>query len=268
MDKKRSLWEYVFLYFQYMKLVIQSRMQYKIDTLMLSFAVLVRESVTVITLYLMLQKFSSVKGWDIHQLLFMYSFVFLTYSLSVLIFTGIRDFESLVHRGEFDMYLTKPLGTMFQVISAKSDIMASLGHGALGIILFVYSASAIHLKLSFYHGLVLLLTILGGILIHAALLIIPSTFTFWTVRSREVKMLMFNQMRGFIVYPIPIYPKVLQVILTFVFPFAFVSYFPAQIFIGEVSVWGYLTPVVGVGFFLLSLAFWNFGVRRYSSSGN
>jgi ABC-2 type transport system permease protein len=90
--KKHTLVEYIILYFRFLKMIAVSRMQFKVDTFLLSLAVLIRESTTVATLYFILLKFSQINGWDISQLLFLYSFVFITYSLCIVIFTGVRDF--------------------------------------------------------------------------------------------------------------------------------------------------------------------------------
>ena len=248
---------------------MKSRMQYKVDTLLTSAAVLVRECVTVVTLYLMLQKFSMINGWNLGQLLFMYSFLFLTYSLCILVFTGIRDFEGTVHRGEFDAYLTKPLNPLFQVISRKADVMATFGHGGLGLIMFMFSYHEAGIPLTGANVLVCVLVLIGGTFIQGALLLIPASLTFWIEKSSEVQNLIFYQMRGFIAYPISIYPKVLQLLLTYVIPLAFVSYYPAQYFFNSnLRGFAYLSPVVGLVIFGLSLMLWKLGVTRYKSTGH
>lgn len=253
-------------------MILASRMQYKLDTFLLSLAVLMRESVTVVTLYLILLKFSLIQGWDLGQLFFLYSFVFLTYSICILIFTGIRDFEGTVNQGEFDSYLTKPLNPLFQVLARKSDIMATLGHGTLGIILFLYASYRVGLDFNFHNIIIVLLLLSGGILIQGALLLIPAALTFWTTKSTEIQNLVFYQMRGFIAYPITIYPKVIQYLLTFVIPLAFVNYYPTQYFFDSEDSglrWlSYISPCVGIVIFLLALLLWKTSLLRYKSTGN
>jgi ABC-2 type transport system permease protein len=268
--KKHTFIEYIILYCRFLRMIALSRMQYKLDTFLLSLAVLVRESVTVVTLYLILLRFSQIKGWDIGQLLFLYSFVFLTYSLCVLIFTGVRDFEHTVHQGEFDGYLTKPIHPLFQVIARKSDIMATFGHGGLGLIMFIYSYQRMGIPFTLYNLLILLGVIMGGILIQGALLLIPAALTFWTTKSSEIQNLMFYQMRSFIAYPLSIYPKFIQYLLTYVIPLAFVNYYPAQYFFESKGAGHtiYLTPLIGIAIFAAAVILWMYGVRHYKSSGH
>ncbi|WP_054943542.1 ABC transporter permease [Paenibacillus ihuae] len=268
--QKHSLSGYFVLYFRFLKMTMMSRMQYKLDTFLLSLAVLIRECVTIISLYLILQKFSEIGGWDIGELLFLYSFVFLTYSICILVFTGVRDFEGIVHQGEFDGYLTKPVAPFFQVIARKSDVMATLGHGTLGLLLFFYSYSRLQLSLSLENVLAIVLVLIGGTLIQGALLLFSAVMTFWTTKSGQIQELLFYQMRGFIAYPLSIYPKLIKWILTFCIPLAFVNYYPSRFFIAERHhwIWIFLTLFVGIAVFIGSLLFWKTGLKHYESTGN
>ncbi|WP_168123840.1 ABC-2 family transporter protein [Paenibacillus sp. HB172176] len=266
---KHTFSEYLVLYLRFIAMTMKARMSYKLNTFLLSAAVLCRECVTVITLYLMLQKFSTINGWDISQLLFMYSFVFLSYSLCIVMFTGVREFETTVQQGEFDTYLTKPMNAFFQVISRKSDIMAAMAHGGLGLAMFIYAYSNAHIPVTLSSTFAIIAVIAGGILIQGALLLIPAAMTFWITKSREMQSLIFYQMRGFIAYPITIYPKVIQLLLTFVIPLAFVNYYPATyLFEDSKSPLLYLTPAVGLILFSLSLLLWRIGVTKYKSTGH
>ncbi len=56
--------------------------------------------------------------------------------------------------------------------------------------------------------------------------------------------------------------------------FAFVNYFPAQYLLRKPDMalypvlFLYLTPLLGVGLYLLAYAFWRYSIRYYKSSGN
>jgi ABC-2 type transport system permease protein len=73
-------------------------------------------------------------------------------------------------------------------------------------------------------------------------------------------------------YPTHIYGPVLAFILTFVFPYVFVAYYPAHHFFkipvqGFPGFFAYLTPVVAALTLAGAVAFWSFNLRRYQSSG-
>jgi ABC-2 type transport system permease protein len=71
-------------------------------------------------------------------------------------------------------------------------------------------------------------------------------------------------------YPVPIFGRWLGFLLSWVVPFAFVTFYPATHFLerGEFRVLCYLTPVVAVGFAFLGTAVWAVGVRGYRSTGS
>lgn len=71
------------LFIKYFQLTLKVTLQYKFDRTMIAAAVLIREMAGVIILILMLNRFVTIKGWDINQILFLYSFLFLSYSLFV-----------------------------------------------------------------------------------------------------------------------------------------------------------------------------------------
>ena len=81
-------------------------------------------------------------------------------------------------------------------------------------------------------------------------------------------------MRKFAGYPISIFHKAIQVFMIYIVPFAFVNYFPAQYLLRKEdmvlypNVFMYLTPIVGVGTYLLAYLFWRYSLRHYKSTGN
>ena len=71
-----------------------------------------------------------------------------------------------------------------------------------------------------------------------------------------------------------IFHKAIQFLMTFVVPFAFVNYFPAQYLLRKddmasyPAIFMYITPLVGLLMYLLAYAFWRFSIKYYKSSGN
>ena len=97
----------------YTKLTIKSWFQYKVDACIRSFAVFLRESTNIIVIFLTLMTFDNINGWNGNELLFMFSLVFLTYGIMIILFTGVRDFEIMISRGELDRFFLRPRGILF-----------------------------------------------------------------------------------------------------------------------------------------------------------
>lgn len=81
-------------------------------------------------------------------------------------------------------------------------------------------------------------------------------------------------MHKFAEYPISIFSKVIQTAIIYIVAFAFVNYFPAQFLLRKEDmaqypeIFMYITPIVGMGLYLLTYGFWRYSIKYYKSSGN
>jgi ABC-2 type transport system permease protein len=75
-------------------------------------------------------------------------------------------------------------------------------------------------------------------------------------------------------YPISVYKRWFRNTLIFVIPLAFVNYFPALYLLGKTDPTGlpyimrFLFPLASTAAMILSVKFWNYGVRHYKSTGS
>jgi ABC-2 type transport system permease protein len=212
-------------------MLTKTRMQYKLDAFLCCIAVFVRESAGIVGVFLVLQTFNNIGGWNMQELFFLFSIIFLTYSFLVFLFSGIRDFSNIVNNGEFDKYLLRPRSVLLQIISANSDYFAAIGHGTLGLVLFIISANSIGTDWSFANILYLIITIIGGVLIQASIWLLFSCSSFFLIKTDSLKDFLYWNTRKFAGYPLSVFPGFIQKLLMFVIPFAFVNYFPAQYFL-------------------------------------
>ncbi|MDC7218754.1 MAG: ABC-2 family transporter protein [Spirochaetales bacterium] len=262
------------LFGHYSKHIMKAWFQYKVDACLRSLAVFLRESAGIIVIYMMLLKFDSINGWTRDELLFLFSFIFLTYGIFILFFTGFRDFPKLVNKGTFDRFMLRPRGLVFQVIASNADWFAAIGHGGLGICLFIFSASRLTIEWSLGLGIYCFFTILGGVLIQGAIFLFLASLSFSLIETGNLKSLLFWNTRKFAGYPISIFHSSIQFLLTFVVPFAFVNYFPAQFLLRKPDLaefplfFIYIAPLVGPILYILSYAYWRFSLRFYKSTGS
>lgn len=258
----------------YLKTTAKAWFQYRVDAFMKSLAVFLREATGIIVIYFTLLKFDRINGWNTYEMMFLYSFLFLTYGIMIIFFTGLRDFGETVRKGDFDRFILRPRGLLFQIIFVNADWFAALGHGSLGIVLFVITAGKIGVVWRVKTIIYFMLVIFGGVLIQGAIFLFMATLSFYLIETNSLKELVYYNTKKFAGYPISIYHKAVQFLLIYIIPFAFVNYFPAQYILGKSdmaiypNVFLYLTPVVGVIMYLLAYLFWRYSIRFYKSSGN
>lgn len=259
---------------QSLKMSILTRMQYRIDSIVATLAVFVRESTNIIVIYLALLKFDKINGWNVNEMLFLFSILFLTYAFVVSLFADLRDFSCMIREGRFDRLLVRPRGLLFQLILNNADLMASAGHGTLGVLLFLISANRVGITWDFSTILYYIGAIIGGVLIQGGMFILFSALSFYFVETNSIREIFYWNMRKFAGYPISIYNKLIQGLMIYVVPFAFVNYFPAQYLLRKEDmanyneVYMYIAPAVGVVIYLAAYGFWRISVKRYKSTGN
>lgn len=262
------------LFCTYSKLLIKSWFQYRVDAVLRSLAVFLREATNVIVIYITLQSFDDINGWNINEMIFLFSLLFLTYAILIIFFTGFRDFEDLIYRGQFDRFLLRPRGLIFQVIASNADYFAAIGHGLLGIALFLLSAKSVGIVWNVINISYYILAVIGGVLIQGSIFLLFSCTSFWFIKSGSLKNFLYYNTRKFAGYPISIFSKFIQNIMIFVVPFAFVNYFPAQFLLRKDDLklfWEgciYITPLVGVVMMLIAYYAWKLSLKHYSSTGN
>lgn len=259
---------------QSLKMSIRGRLQYRVDSLVATLAVFVRESTNIVVIYLTLLKFDSINNWNINEMLFLFSILFLTYAIVVALFADLRDFSCMIREGRFDRLLVRPRGLLFQLILNNADVLAVAGHGTLGVLLFVISAGKVGIHWEVMTILYYIGAIIGGVLIQGGIFIIFSALSFYFVETGSIREIFYWNMRKFAGYPISIYNKLIQTIMIYIVPFAFVNYFPAQYLLRKEDMalyneaYMYMAPVVGVVIYLIAYVFWRISLKRYTSTGN
>ncbi len=224
--------------------------------------------------FLTVGKFGTLGGWNQYEVMLLYSMSILTYTLACAFFRGpFNDVPEKIRNGNFDQTLTKPMNPLaYEIISAFSAYYSV--HVLLGIVMLVFSFCMLNVHFTLIKLLMLILTLIGGTLIQGGILILFSSASFFLIGDNPLVYGIFVTLRMLIENPISIFPHFIQIFLTVIIPFAFVSFYPAQYFLGKNDfflfhpVLQYLTPFVGIVTVGLAGLVWLKGVSRYESSGN
>jgi ABC-2 type transport system permease protein len=121
---------------------------------------------------------------------------------------------------------------------------------------------------------VLVLALASGVAIYFSIFVAGAAYSFWTVQGTEVVNVFTNGGQFVTSYPLDAYAGWLRRTLTFVFPLAFVGYYPALYVLDRPAPLGLpdwtrlLSPLIAALFVLLAARAWSAGVRRYVSTGS
>lgn len=231
-------------------------------------------SMMYVGIWILLERFQMIQGWTFFEVMFIFNLNMFSYALSSFVFRSpITGLEQMVRRGEFDIVLIRPMNNLLYLLFGRPN-HSYFGHILLAIAVFVLCFMNLDIEWSAFKVLFFILATVGAVLIQSAMYLFVGALNFWVVRTQSVFNTLTWTFRNFVEYPINIYGKVLQVVLTFVIPFAFLNFYPAHYILNKTGdilfhpILQYGTPFVGVTMFFFAYRFWKMGVNRYESTGS
>lgn len=250
----------------------RSQMQYRFNFVASMISMVLTYGGQFVSLFWLTQRFQSIDGWRLEEIVVLYALAILAWGFAVSFFFSLHGFEDQIRQGTFDRALLRPINPLLTVLGSQSPI-AGMGQFIFSIAAFLFAVRAADIRLTLPKLIYLLLTAVGGGLILGATIICVATIAFWTTRTYVFYWSLVFPARQLINYPVSIYHRALQIILTLVVPFAFINYFPAHVLLDRTSqlsfpLMAWATPAVGALAITAAYGFWSLGTRAYSSTGN
>ncbi|MBC5825639.1 MAG: ABC-2 family transporter protein [Candidatus Eremiobacteraeota bacterium] len=261
-------------YREFWRLNFLTLMEYKVNFFIWLAFTIVYHGVALGAIWIMMSRFPSMNGWHWQQVFFLYALYMLGHTLNNTFFFTIGEVPDLVREGRFDRLLVRPLDPLFQVLSQPGQIWPD--ELVIALIVFILAQGAVHLQWSSSTVVLLVLATLGGAYIDFAIQLIIATLSFWVVRLDALRWVVMSLENDFTRYPLSIYNRAVRIMLAYVFPFAFMNYFPATVLLHKSAEVGYtfnpqlgwLTPVVGAVWFAAAYSFWRLGLNKYQGTGS
>lgn len=265
--------EFFSTYWLYIKTFFKARVEYRTSFFLGLLSNFYCYFVTYISFWVLTQGTGNIANWDFSDLSILYGLSLITYAISgTLLWYTVFHLEEMIVSGQLDIMLIRPTGLIRQMIFQR------FGDTFLGqiIVTIIFLVGAFFIKgqeVTIQKIIFLLLAVIGGVLLQMGSMILFGSFTFWTMRSKELIDIVYYGLRDMTKYPLLIYPKAIQYLLTFIVPWAFINYYPAVIITNKVTnqmelVLGCLSPIIGVVWFSISIIVFKCGLKRYTSAGS
>jgi ABC-2 type transport system permease protein len=249
---------------QYLKRLVNYRVDFIIGVLSFMFVQL--SGVLLITL--VFNQITDLNGYSFEQMIFFYGFFQLPRGIDHLFTDNIWLIPMKIRKADMDRYLLRPISPLFQIVAERFQHEA-FGEIITGILLITITYPALGIELSLFRFLVLILLIFLGAGIYTSVKLLTASTAFWTMNSLQLMVTIYN-ISDFAKYPISIFPSYIQILITYVIPFAFVSFFPASFLLNQIDATQVLLGS-GLAFILIAWmasSLWRFGIQNYQSSGS
>jgi ABC-2 type transport system permease protein len=263
---------YLALYSRLISSRIRSQMAYRVSFTAELVGTLLITALDFAMVAILLIRFRSIGGWTLAEVAFLYGTSAVSFSLAEMLSGGFEDFEAWVVRGEFDQLLLRPLPITFQMLTARFPTRR-VGRLAQGVVALAFALVLLQPAWDPVRVVFFGVMLVAGMLLFMAIFVTGATTSFWAPQAHEAINIFTYGGQFMSTYPMHIYQEWLISLFTFVIPMAFINYYPSLYLLGKPDPLGlppfmpFLSPLVALVAFRLSLALWRVGVRHYQGTG-
>ncbi|MFD1956890.1 ABC transporter permease [Paenibacillus thailandensis] len=259
------------LFFKLITLLTKEKMIYRADFILAAFAQIISYAGDYLVIWLFIRKFNAIAGWTWPEIALLYSIGLFTYALGASFsFVQMRGLEEQVKSGTFDSLLIKPVNPYLYLV-CRGFNLGYLAHIVISCTVLLWAVSSLDLEWTWARVFYLIAAIIGGAMIQAGFMSIIGSTSFVWVRTGFLFTLFFR-IKEFISYPLPVFGTLIQIVLTFVIPFAFINFYPVAFLLSHetplLPAWTmWLVPAVGPFCYWAGYRIWMLGVNKYQGAG-
>lgn len=248
---------------------LRARCQYMKNFISSILAALPYQLTSFLVLWGVFSAFGGMGDWSYLDVLFLGVLLNIITGCANGFFKQFRFLENEIISGNLDVYLTRPRSVIFQLAAHEIDLFSIFGTVIPNLLIGLFCFGRMDILWTPRKILFLGEVILFGTLFYGAVFFFIGTLSFWFYRTNHTAMTLFYSVQDFVSYPLNIYGRGISFFLTFLFPLAFVNYYPllslksGRLFPVEIAMALILLAAAGIDFLL-----WRAGLKRYQSAGS
>ena len=222
--------------------------------------------------WVILNRIGSLNEWDLWQVSFMFGLWRIQYGVMFLLFGALWNLERLIEDGTLDRLLVRPRSILLQIPGTQFNI-AGIGQIGFGVLAAVIGFSQSPPLWSWWTVPWIAILLISGTVIQLSIVMIANASNFMFVKVNAALRTVDRASWQINLFPLSAYSVALQVVLTFLLPWAFLVFYPAHLLAGRVeevfihSAFAYAAPLVATGFATIAFLSWKAGLGRYQGIG-
>jgi ABC-2 type transport system permease protein len=215
----------------------------------------------------------ALAGWDIHEVAFLYGTSYVVFKAADMCFGNLDKLPMFIRMGSFDQILTRPLGTLGQILAADIDLR-HVGGIAQGAAVLAYALTGVAIDWTVGRVVVFASMLVSAFVIFGALWVITNSIAIWTTDARELANAVTYGGNFFTQHPLNMYAKWMQRLFGLVLVLGFINYFPSLYVLDHAdpirapTVLRFVSPVAAAAVSVVAGFVWRVGVRHYRSTGS
>lgn len=260
--------KYVRLFREFFRACIVEEFEYRANLGANVLATLFWLAMSVLSVRLYFYRASDVGGWTFYEVLALIGvFNAVRGGIDFFLQPNMSRLVGHIRTGTLDFVLTKPVDSQFY-ISFRHLAFWQLADIALGFGVTGFAVWRLGVRPGVGELVQFVLLFIAAVSVVYALWMGMMILSFWAVKVDNLSYL-FTSIFETARYPVTVYRGVVRLLLTYVFPVAFVTTVPTRAIVGRQS-WMETGVAVAVAalFLILSRAMWRFALRHYTSASS
>ncbi len=242
---------------EYIKINLATAMEYRFNFIVQSLSMVVNDFIWIAFWWIFFEKFQSVNGWQMFDMLSLYAVMTFSWGVAAFIFGNKSRLALLIAEGRLDFFLTLPKNELWHVIIGRSSWFA-VGDIIFGLIMAVVSLELIQFPMFF------IVSFLSMTIFVSFGIIVGSLGFFWgnaqeTARTLNIGLVSFSS------YPLSVFHDTARLILLTVIPAGFVTTIPVQLIRNFDLKWFLLLLLVALVFITIAIIVFRTGLKKYES---
>lgn len=212
-------------------------------------------------------------NWTLPEIAFLYGASYTAFKLGDMLVGNIDKLPLFIRMGSFDQVLTRPLGSLGQVLTSDIDVR-HLGGTAQGFLVLLFALHRLHIAWTAPRLVVFVFMEISAFVIFCSIWVATNSLTFWIMDAREVANAATYGGNFMTQFPMSIYSTWMRRLFGYVIPLAFVNYYPSLYLLGKADpthapvILHFLSPLVAAGCVFVAGTIWRTAVRHYRSTGS
>lgn len=210
----------------------------------------------------------NLNGWTLPEMVVLLGVFYVVQGAAEVVFSpSVTRFMEEVRLGTLDFTLLKPANSQV-LVSFRHYEVVQVAQVALGLAVIAAGVIRMGGRLSAGSVLEFLVTILCGLILVYAILLVLATLSFWFVRVDNI-MVIFSSFMDASRFPVDLYPGWLRITLSSAIPIGIAVTVPAEAIGGRLGPLGLLEILVGtVAAVAFASWFWRRGLRNYTGASS
>ncbi len=255
---------------QFIKVSFLEEAAYRSNFFIALFSSILNLATGVLGIYVLFGQITAINGWNLTSTLALLGvYLIVTALRGLFIGPGLEALAGMdgeIWSGKFDFVILRPLDTQALVSLRKWRVYA-LFDLLLGLGVFITAITRLGGSLTAGRMAIFVVTLLCGVAILYAILLIFSALVFWS--PGVLFTWIFDGLFQMARYPMGMYPGWLRMVLTWIVPVGLITTVPAEALTGVLNPWMLAASLtLAIGLMVAGSALFQKGLRRYSSASS